>query len=178
MDDLDGSRVSASSVVNSSPSQSPGVLHQPHLPCCSPTVPCVSGASDLVSDDEVLFPTCPAPSHRPSAAAALLADSDDEGHIPRFPTCLRVIVITRFLFQALCFLVFPPLPAPLLEPSTCMLVADALLGIFDTDVFPAFRSKPSQSRGIQGLLEGEFGMASGSKILTQVNITNEKGGLE
>jgi hypothetical protein len=59
-----------------------------------------------------------------------------------------------------------------------MLVADALLGMVDTDILLAFRSKPSQSRGIRDLLEGEFGMASGSKILPQVIITNEKGGLE
>jgi hypothetical protein len=31
-----------------------GLLPQPHLPCCEPQAPCVSGTSDLVSDDETL----------------------------------------------------------------------------------------------------------------------------
>jgi hypothetical protein len=58
------------------------------LSCCSPHVPNVFDALDLVSGDEVPIP-CPhvPPPQRPSAdaAAASLADSDDYVHVPCNP---------------------------------------------------------------------------------------------
>jgi hypothetical protein len=51
MDSLDG----YASVIMGSPSETHGQQSQPHLSCCSPQVPCVSGALVLVSDDKFLF---------------------------------------------------------------------------------------------------------------------------
>jgi hypothetical protein len=43
------------------------------------------------------------------------------------------------LFLALCFLIFPPLPAPLLALDLHhRLVADALLGVANIDLLPLF----------------------------------------
>jgi hypothetical protein len=49
IDSLGGSHAS---VVLDSPPETPGLLSQDHLSCPSPQASCVSGASDLVSDDE------------------------------------------------------------------------------------------------------------------------------
>jgi hypothetical protein len=75
VDSLDCSLASVSSAHLASPSETPRSLSQ-SLSSCQP---CVFGASDLVSDDEV--PCLHVPSTRqPTARAATtsLADSDDE----------------------------------------------------------------------------------------------------
>jgi hypothetical protein len=67
-----------------SPSETPGPLSQSHHSCGSLKVPCVSGASNLVSKDEVHIPCLHVPSPwRPSAHAAATSpanrdDDDDE----------------------------------------------------------------------------------------------------
>jgi hypothetical protein len=69
----------------------------------------VSGASDLFRDGEVPIACLHASSHwRPAAhsAAASLADSADEIPIPHFLPRFGITVMTRFLFRAICFLVF------------------------------------------------------------------------
>jgi hypothetical protein len=50
MASLGGSRVSISSVLLGSISAMPGLLSQPHLSCCIPQVPCMSGALELPSE--------------------------------------------------------------------------------------------------------------------------------
>jgi hypothetical protein len=77
-----------SSVVMGSPSETPRLLPRSHLSCCSPTMPCLSGASDPVSDDEDPIPCLHVPSPRQPpahATAASLAKSDDDIPIPRIP---------------------------------------------------------------------------------------------
>jgi hypothetical protein len=69
----------------------------------------VSGASGLFRDGEVPMPCLHTSCHwRPAAhaAAASLADSDNEVPIPHFLPRVGVTVMTRFLFRARCFLVF------------------------------------------------------------------------
>jgi hypothetical protein len=49
----------------------------------------------------------------------------------------RVIVMSRFLFRAQCFLDPPPLPVPLFAPALprrLMAVTDALLGMVNIDL--------------------------------------------
>jgi hypothetical protein len=64
-----------------SPSATPRQLSPSHPFCRSHQVPCMFGALDLVSDDEVPFACLHAPTpfrHSAHAAAASLAESDDE----------------------------------------------------------------------------------------------------
>jgi hypothetical protein len=54
-----------------------------------------------------------------------------------FLPCLCAIEIMRFLFHALCFLVFPPRPVPLTAldlPCRLVAVADALLAMTNIDL--------------------------------------------
>jgi hypothetical protein len=104
-------------------------------------VPCVSNAFDLIGDVEVLIPHLHAPSpQQPSAAAASLADRDEEVPLLVFHPVLlwfRVIVMMTLLFQALCLIVFLLLPVPLFAldlPCRLVAVADALLGMVTIDL--------------------------------------------
>jgi hypothetical protein len=93
------------------------------------------GASDQVSDDEVPDPFLHVPSHwrlKPAhAAAALLADSDEQVPIPHVPPRSALVPCDsddEVLFRALCFLVPPRLPIPLFalaRLSRLVAVADA-----------------------------------------------------
>jgi hypothetical protein len=58
MDSLEGSRASVSCILMGSPSESPWLLRQSHISCCSSQMLCVSGTSDLVCDDKVPIPCC------------------------------------------------------------------------------------------------------------------------
>jgi hypothetical protein len=87
LDTMDGPPASVTSVFLGSPVVSPQPLPRSRLSCFSPQVPCVSGAPDHVSDDEVPIPCLhvtlpPRPAAR--AAATSPANSDDEVPIPRF----------------------------------------------------------------------------------------------
>jgi hypothetical protein len=121
---LDGSHASVSSVLMSSPSHLPRLLSQSLLSCCA-QAPCVSDASDLVSDDLVPIPClCVASPLRPSdhAAETSLADSAVEVPIQRFPPRSAQVPCDSddegfysapYAFS--CSLLFPSL----CSPSTC-----------------------------------------------------------
>jgi hypothetical protein len=147
----------------------------------SPPVPCVFGISDLVSNDEVPIPCLHVPSpQRPSARAAAtsLADSALKFLFHIFHPVLlwfRVIVMMRFLFHVLCFLVPPPPPVPLFAlalPRRLVDVADGLLGMVHIDFFLFFFffffffffvPDPVQAAAIQSLRRGlERGHSQGA----------------
>jgi hypothetical protein len=79
-----------------------GVSQQPYS-SYSPQAPCVFGASNPVSDDEVYIPCLHVPPpRRPSAhaAAASLADSDDVVPIPRFSPCSALTYIDKGRYES------------------------------------------------------------------------------
>jgi hypothetical protein len=85
----------------------------------------------------VLFP------QRPSAhaAAASLAESDDEVPIPRILLWFCVIVMMRFLFHIHSFIVPPSLPVSLfvlILPLRLVVMADALFGMANIDFLLLF----------------------------------------
>jgi hypothetical protein len=64
----------------------------------------------------------------------------------------RVIVMTRFLFRVLCFLIPPPLPASLFTlalPRRLVAVADALLGMVDIDLLLLLPSPCSACKEVE-----------------------------
>jgi hypothetical protein len=90
MDSLDCSQACVSSALLGSPSATTRWLFPSHPCCYSPQVPCMFGVSNPVHDDQVPIPCLRVPfPRRPSAraAAALLANSDDEVCIPHVPPC-------------------------------------------------------------------------------------------
>jgi hypothetical protein len=93
MDSLDCSH--AFSVLMDYPSETPPLLSQYPLSCCSPQVSCLFGTLDLVSGrGPHSLTACPVPTGTFSAhaAAASLADSADEIPIPRFPPCSALVL--------------------------------------------------------------------------------------
>jgi hypothetical protein len=119
-------------------------LPRSRISCCSPQAPCVSGAPNQVSDDEVPIPCLHVTSPlRPSACAtaASPSDSDDEVPIPRFSHCPALVSCYRDAAvppQRLRFLTFaPPLPLLLFAlnlPRMLAAVADDLSGMVNTNL--------------------------------------------
>jgi hypothetical protein len=72
MDSLDRSRASVSAVLVGSHSVTPGLVSQTSLSRYIPQVPCLSGASDLVSDDKRPFVALALPHRLATVAEALL----------------------------------------------------------------------------------------------------------
>jgi hypothetical protein len=87
LDSMDGPPASVASALLGFPAVSPQPFPRSRVCCCSPQVPCMSGAPVQVSDDEFpiscLHVTSP-PRPAAHAAAASPTDSDDELPIPRF----------------------------------------------------------------------------------------------
>jgi hypothetical protein len=105
----------------------PRLLSQSHLSCCSPQMACLSGASDLVSDDEVPIPFLYVPS--PSDFLIMLWQPPWQTGLPKSPFLvfrlvllwICMIVMMRFLFRALRCLCAPSTSRPffLHFPSLC-----------------------------------------------------------
>jgi hypothetical protein len=115
-----------------SPSDSLSCFHSPSFP----VVPrCLA---DLVIDYEVPIPD-PACPLQPSAhaAAASLADGDDEAPVLRIAPCSGFDSDDEVVFRMLCFLDPPPLPVQLFV-MPCSLVANAVLGMVCVDLPPHF----------------------------------------
>jgi hypothetical protein len=138
MDSLASSHPSVSPVTLDSHSAMSGLLSL--LSCFSPQVPCVPGASDLVSDEDVPIPCLDVLSPRQfSDHAASVAASADEDLVLRFPPCLILwdsddeIIITRPTLSCDPFTLFA-----FNLPHRLVAVADAFLGIsFHTLAVPS-----------------------------------------
>jgi hypothetical protein len=128
------------------PSEKPGPLYQALSSFFSPPVPCLFGASDLVNDNEVPIPYLHVPSpHELSNHLLMLLPTSLQTVMKRFLVSAfssvvllsRVIVMMRFVFHVLCFLVPPPLPVPLFAlalPHRLVAMADALFGMVTVDL--------------------------------------------
>jgi hypothetical protein len=124
------------------PIVSPQPLPRSRGSCCSPQVPCVSSASDHVSNDKVPIPclhvTAPP---RPSALAAATSPTV----IWTFPFCVshtvllwfHGMVMLRFVSCAPVFLAFilpPPSPYIVCPQPAPQAAADVLSGMVHTDL--------------------------------------------
>jgi hypothetical protein len=102
MNSLDCSLARFSSGIMGSPYKTPGLLSQSHTFWRIPQVPCMLGASDLVSDEDVPIPrlhvSSPSALQPPSphAPAASLADSGDEVPIPCNPSPSALLSLLHF----------------------------------------------------------------------------------